>query len=1098
VPDGLERRSFRVLREICRVFVKAISGEAADWGLGKLVGRNGPLCEVEYFDAPMAEPTTRQCLASELGSVSLPAQTRAYAFDTVTGAWEIGRILDDHGETQLVKFPNGKTLHLPITRVFVRWDRSIEDPTSFLGAGISETPRFADGRGPFVRTLLQQRSSALGMSALSSSAIDLEAHQIEVVRKVLQDPVQRYLLADEVGLGKTIEAGVLIRQCMLDDPQAASVLVVVPDTLVSQWRLELSTKFFLGDLLDEKIFVEALSAKDRIASRLSNVTMLVIDEAHHVTAETAVGARLYELLVAAAPAIERVLLLSATPALHNERGFLRMLHLLDPQGYPLDSEDAFRQRVESRQALAEIVASLAPENALYLDYTLDQLAELFPEDQRLQGEAALLRQVLIGMPPEDSPELIEAIARVRDHLSEVYRLHRRILRHRRRSVVGLTPDRSGLETIRYRSTSAAKAAELAEDWRFAEASHQGTGGLDQNSLSAAFELAERRATYVSGEAVPTKTPGGFAGLAEPQIYGLAETALSDPQRGKDRLEALVAAIASRLSPKVQFIIFCSEPEAGDLIAAALFERLKIPVDRHDPYSEAWRSFGDDPSRQVLVCDRRAEEGLNLQGGEKVVVHYDLPWNPNRIEQRLGRADRYGSGHAIKSLALCCDDDALEGAWTRYLDEGLRVFDRSIASLQYFIEKTVKGLPNLLLLEGLEGIDDLTERDGGAGGRIEREIKEIDDQDALDALGAPPSETLDALSEVDDEWREIEANVTGWIQATLQFERSQEPTSGSSGAAAATGLGGIFRYRYLTGDRHTLIPLQTFVEHCRPAIDVNLRVARSRDVWTKPCTYRRHSALSRQGRAVGARILRYGDPLLAGLWDITQRDERGRSTAVWRHVPGKAGDTALHFRFDFVVEADVRGATDVLDLAGNLTSSALSSLGRRGDMALPPLFHTVWLDADLQLVADETVLAALAKPYSMEASEQGGRDFNLNSKRLRILRDMHQPYLEDWGEVCRRARARAEECLKALPALNDGLDLAARRAEAMDAGRLGLLQARALRPGADSSTDLRELDLERALSEQLIAGIRAPRISLDAVCAIFLAADPAVAAALARA
>jgi len=172
-----------------RVFVKAIKGELADWGVGKLLSKDGPTRTVEYFDAPMLEPVLRECSPSELGSVLLPAQTRVYAFDTNVGAWEIGRIIDDHGDSQLVKFPNGKALHLPISSVFVRWDRSIEDPTSFLAAGISETPRFADGRGPFVRTLLQQRSAALGMSALPSSAIDLEAHQIEVARRVLQDPV---------------------------------------------------------------------------------------------------------------------------------------------------------------------------------------------------------------------------------------------------------------------------------------------------------------------------------------------------------------------------------------------------------------------------------------------------------------------------------------------------------------------------------------------------------------------------------------------------------------------------------------------------------------------------------------------------------------------------------------------------------------------------------------------------------------------------------------------------------------------------------------------------------------------------------------------
>jgi ATP-dependent helicase HepA len=1076
------------------VFVKAISGELAGWGIGKLLSQDGPTCTVEYFDAPMSEPVLKECLSSDLGSIEIPAQTRVYAFDTATRAWEIGRVLDDHGDSQLVKFPNGKSLHLPISSVFVRWDRSIDDPSLFLAGGISETPRFADGRGPFVRTLLQQRSAALGMSALPSSAIDLEAHQIEVVRKVLQDPVQRYLLADEVGLGKTIEAGVLIRQCVLDDREAAFIVVIVPDALVSQWRLELAAKFFLGDLLDKTILVEPFSGWERIASHLAKATMLVIDEAHHVTTDEAErSVSLYDILIDVAPRIERVLLLSATPALHNERGFLRMLHLLDPQGYPLDSEEAFKRRIESRQALAEIVATLTPENALYLDYTLDQLSELFPDDLRLGEEAGRLRDLLTKMPAEDDPELVEAIAKVRDHLSEVYRLHRRILRHRRRSVSGVTPDRAGLETVHYTCAGTSRAADLAEDWRLAEVAEHDLG--NPASLAAAVDLAERRLAYRSTAGDGAMHRQSASDLAASEAFKRAASALADPDRTNDRFEALAAAIAARSRPRVQFIVFCSDPMTADALAASLASGLGIVVDRHDPHDEAWRAFGDDPNRPVLVCDRRAEEGLNLQGGEKVVVHFDLPLNPNRVEQRLGRADRYGSGRAVKSLALCCDDDPLEGAWTRYLDEGLKVFDRSIASLQYLIEQIVNDLPRLLLAEGAEGVGELLQKDGGDGGRIEREIKSIDDQDALDALGAPPAETLDALSDLDDQWREIEADVGGWVQTTLQFDRSQDPSSrDTSGPSPA--LGGLFRYKYLTGNRHTLIPLEAFVQRCRPAIDTELRVTGSRDVWTTPYTFRRLSAVSRLGRSARARILRYGDPLLTGLRDITQRDERGRSTGVWRHALGAPeGTGVLHFRFDFVVETDIRPAADVLDLAGHLTSSALSSLGRRGDMALAPFFHTVWLDGDFEEVTDANLLVALSKPYAIEASDEGGRDFNLNPRRWQILREMRLPHLEEWPEVCRRARVRAEECLRGLPILNQGLHEAARRAETADAARLGLLQARAQRFGA---SDERDLDLERGLSEQLIVGIRSPRVSLDAVAASFLGENLTVAAALARA
>src|SRR5947209_2275548 len=82
--------------------------------------------------------------------------------------------------------------------------------------------------------LLRQRAASRGMSGLLSSRIELHSHQVEVIRRVLEDPVQRYLLADEVGLGKTIEAGAILRQYLIDDP-SGQALVIVPPLLAQQW-----------------------------------------------------------------------------------------------------------------------------------------------------------------------------------------------------------------------------------------------------------------------------------------------------------------------------------------------------------------------------------------------------------------------------------------------------------------------------------------------------------------------------------------------------------------------------------------------------------------------------------------------------------------------------------------------------------------------------------------------------------------------------------------------------------------------------------------------------------------------------------------------
>ena len=1051
------------------VFVRVREGGGGAFGLGKLADRTGDRCTVEYFDAPTSTPVVEEFEARALEPATIPGQTRAYHFNTTTHAWEIGRVLDDHGDSILVQFPNGVTRHLPVDEVFVRWGRPIADPTPFLAGKINESPRFSDGRGAFVRSQVAQRGAALGMSALLSSAIELEAHQVEVVRRVLQDPVQRYLLADEVGLGKTIEAGVLIRQCVLDARGEVTVVVMVPAVLVSQWRTELSNRFFLGSHLDKAVHVLAHEDEAGLARRLATASMLVIDEAHHLAASESPARReVYARLAEAAPSVERILLLSATPALHNERGFLEMLHLLDPQAYPLDGEEAFRRKVRERQAVAEIVANLTPQNALYLDYTLDQLAELFADDPLLQEHAMALRAVLDEMPAEDEPDLIEAVGRVHAHVSEVYRLHRRILRHRRRNVVGLTPDRAGAKAITYTSADRAVLTEALEVWR---------SDLDDSARALAryHEVLDRAAQYAAGPAAALE--------AAPADLDQVGRLLLRPGVFDDRLDALIAALPDPLAVGAKVVVFCTDPETADRLAAEIPSRLAVPVHRHSLRDPAWRAFSDEPAGAILICDRTAEEGLNLQGRRRVIVHFDLPLSPNRIEQRLGRADRYGAGEPVPSLVLVCRDDPLESAWFTYLDTALQVFDRSVASLQYLIDNILRTLRPALLTDGVEALIDLTAAGQGEGGVIDQEVRAIDQQDALDSLGAPPIDLVDALSDVDGDTGAIAEVTAGWVEAMLQFRRAP-----FSPGRYPSGQGQPFRYLYATDNRRTLIPLATFMDHCAGALDLGATPKGARVVPTIPYVFSRRTALTRQVRSDGVGLLRYGDPFISGVMAFTQADDRGRSSAMWRYEPSYISESTadIFLRFDFIVEADAASALEVLRSHG-FSNAAIAAIRRRADMALPPFFETVWLSQDLQAVEDPDRLQLLGRAYSPDGTADGGRDVNLNAQRWRRLERLDLPLLESWSPLCLKARATAEDALRSRTGFSDTVTQAERRAGEVEHGRLGQLRARARDAGPEAAATV-ELRLEEALSTALRAGVRAPHVRVDSVGAVFLSGD----------
>ena len=162
-----------------------------------------------------------------------------------------------------------------------------------------------------VGNLIAQRAASASIPALLSSAVEIYPHQIRAALTVLSDPVQRYLLADEVGLGKTIEAGYVARQVLLDQPRAR-IAIVVPDVLRRQWRSELVEKFFIDDFPAATVKISAHETPERW-SAYYGFDLVVVDEAHRLVAVDEPDRSPYSELAALAHSVPRLLLLSATP-----------------------------------------------------------------------------------------------------------------------------------------------------------------------------------------------------------------------------------------------------------------------------------------------------------------------------------------------------------------------------------------------------------------------------------------------------------------------------------------------------------------------------------------------------------------------------------------------------------------------------------------------------------------------------------------------------------------------------------------------------------------------------------------------------------------
>jgi ATP-dependent helicase HepA len=1069
-------------------FVHVATDAARGLGVGKVIELSGLNATVAYFDVPGKDPPLKiNVPVKVVRVVSLPAQARVFRLDEDTGRWQVGRIADGEGSICLVAFPNGVSANVPREELEVRWRKPIANPIEFLSRHVTETPLFAEARSKFVRAVTAQRAACRGMSALLSSSVQLTDYQFNVVRKVLQDPVQRYLLADEVGLGKTIEAGLLVRQYALD-VEDAQILLIVPPPLVMQWREELIRRFGLLDWLEDHIWIIPNDDLSAVKERIEMASMVVVDEAHHLSRRTEqCGHPLYELLRQYAPSLPRLLLLSGTPVLADTEGFLRILHLLDPVVFPIDDLAGFERRVHARQFVAEIAASLLPENVLSMENDLDRLHDAFGDDPTLMKRIEALRPIVQSLPEEDDKDFLAALGDLRAHLSETYKLHRRVLRNRRKAVPWATPQRKGLEVLGYTSHWQSERQRLIDALRV----HLVNSSDEPMAAQALFSSAVNAGNSESLD----KVLAGL-GIQDTRARELAQQADEVKRRADDAGERdLVAhsAIRNCLStPGVQVVVFCDEAGTADRLVDALGDALgeAVEVLRHESTTydfdaceeedgESWRRFLSEPERcRVLVCDAKAEEGLNLHGGHKVAFHYDLPPEPNRIEQRLGRLDRFGVGSAIKSIVPVCKDDAAEMAWVQVLDQGLQVFNVSIASLQYLVEGTLKTAIQDWYNEGVGGLLRWTQQLAGPAGWAASERRRIDQQDSLDAMGDPQSEEFEHLEDIDSQWRDWRSAFEGFAFDALMFHGRPEAWTGNLPQGER-----VFRVKYTRdNNRQTLLSLPEFVGQFLGTIDTESRHSTPKSPLTYPYAYSRHTVMSKQGQSKGLRSLRYGDPFVESLSAFCQSDDRGRSFAMWRCRPTfEAKDASgcdLWFCFDFVVEAGITDSDD----------DATRALKRRVEQHFTPQFYTVWVSA-----ADGAMLNppnALLESYS-KASDIKSRDYNLNSRRWQILQMQvgSVPWLLEWSRHCHNAAESALDYISGHELFRTQQTLGVVSLRHQHATRVAQIESRLARTtGLAQKVEMHELEAEKELFDHLNQAISSPSVRTDAAGAIFVSAN----------
>lgn len=1076
-------------------------------GIGKVVGIQGESVTIEYFKSI----AVREHIIADISDIKkrkLHEQTRCYFYNETVQRWEIGRIRNYLDRQYEVDFPDTYSVYINEEYIYVRCNTPINDPSDVLKLRGHETAYFNKRRTVFMKTLLEQRSVSQGMDGLMSSNILLLPHQIEVVKRVLEDPIPRFILADEVGLGKTIESGVIIRQYLLDHPEE-NVLFIVPPFLLEQWHNEMVQRFALDDF-DERVDWLTTDELQKLSSINKHYNMVVIDEAHEIASfafsKTVNKREMYIELCKKVHASTGLLLLSATPVLNNEKEFLSMLHLIDPDHYALEDLNEFMNRIKNRQEVGRFLLSFHENSKPFMiRRSIKKLSAFFPKDYLLQGLLDRLER-LIEKEEHDEEKRKLYIRDIRVHLSETYRLHRRLLRNRRSSVKDqllFGRDRE-TEEIFLKSEydldyeKSAQIMNLLDEWRNAAwASELDYWKNDDAQVSdllqlflLLFEAANSSMKFL--KAVLTSRlelkvdPLVKIEYTEDQLMLLTKVPhfaeeeliikqllriLDEPSEDGDKLELLSMLVQivkgheeQKKNKLPKIIIFSSITVVAMEITAYLqyiyghdcVSSYNRAMDKEDVELEV-EAFRTSDNCFILVCDASGEEGRNFQFAD-VVVHFDLPVNPNRIEQRVGRLDRIGREKPYKTYVLAGPEEppSLVLAWHEFLITGLKVFHHSISSLQFFIEEMMPKLRKEFYIKGNEGIKNFKET---IDEQIQQEKVKLAEQYVLDEIDtkAKHSESFyEKLMGYEEDFENIEDGFDPWICEALQLEKSRNRQS-------------PFTF-YYKPRRGTLVPLN-FLLPISYALDRPGCYDREEVIYHKECN-----------------LYRIGNPFIEVLRHYINWDDRGQTFAIWRksdQVGAGEGEEVLSFSLNYLIEGDISYARDVITVFGR-DGIDEKALQRKLDYYFPPAFKTVFTDIEGNEILEEEFVTELSKPFKKKS--EGGTDWNLTKDKVDIINEfIPEQYWTDTIEtVCNQSKQQLTNNDSFVKLCNERYEQAKEEHNYIYSQMKLRLQSGEI-TGKESIQGSNELEFEKALHEALQKGVLHPKISLDSIGFVVLTA-----------
>lgn len=613
-------------------------------------------------------------------------------------------------------------VHIDETKILASFFSGGADPQEQLENYEFQNPCWYLGHQVVSATMNVLENSLFGFKELSGCKIYLKAFQLNTIMRCLQGDTCRYMLADEVGLGKTIEACSVVK-IFLSNRAKRKVLVAVPQSLVAQWRTEMLFKFGIveGENRNHN-FVRLMAVEDLNATTLDTKwDFVIVDEVHNYLSNDEFYQRLHTLSLRT----KNIILLSATPIQQRKNEYLALLRLVLPQKYDAVTLDEFSVFVGKQHQIAKLTHGLLdeldslkneilPEVPDGVDPHTDEdvqetLEEIKVDLDRLSamiGDNALAYMIQAIDTSEDDLG-VYAIQVVLAYVCDNYQIERSIIRGRR-AVLGVYPqDPEGefserkLQEVSYvidedHTYYESEAYRLLVKWIVSQQDLFD----EEKVLKEIKPLLEAFFSSPWAYMARLKAAAQYDTTIPAEVMKSAQEWLADENRVIDNLADSMDQVdehPSRLLKLISYIdtelfgqkvvVFTDQSETFcvfyQMLQAAFGDEVTgfaESLDTQENEINIYR-FQSDPKCKILICDQTGGEGRNLQIAD-YAVHVDIPWSIHTIEQRIGRLDRMGRNIEVPVTSVVIhSQNTYEDQLFKLWNEGLKVFDQSLSGLE---------------------------------------------------------------------------------------------------------------------------------------------------------------------------------------------------------------------------------------------------------------------------------------------------------------------------------------------------------------------------------------------------------------------------------